>query len=87
MTFFKDNVAIVTNKKGKYGAIDLNGVEIMPLKYDYLSYDKLNQYLFIENGKYGLIVVDSIVIQPKYDMLTFLIDEFARQFIWQNKAF
>lgn len=78
MTFFKDNVAIVTNQKGKYGAIDLNSIEIMPLKYDYLSYDsKLNQYIFSENGKYGLIVNGSIVIQPRYDMLTFMIDELA----------
>lgn len=78
LSHFNEGVAIVTNSEGKYGAIDINGKEVMPFKYEYLFYEaNENQYLFIENEKYGLIQGGKIIIPAQYESLSFLKDGFA----------
>jgi DNA-binding transcriptional regulator/RsmH inhibitor MraZ len=85
LSHFNEGVAIVTDIDGKYGSIDINGKEIMPLKYDYLYYESSeNQYLFIEKDKYGLIKDGEIIIPAEYDYLTFFSNGYATFLIGNN---
>lgn len=71
--FNADNVSIAISKDDKYGAIDKNGKILVPLQYDYLSYDETTkQYLYGKNEKYGLLNKDGkIAVPAKYDMISF----------------
>ena len=78
MSPFNGAVSIVTNDEGKYGAIDIDGKEIMPLQYDYLLYDGIsNQYQFSVNGKFGLIEDGKILIPAEYDLVNFMKNDLA----------
>lgn len=67
------NVSIVTNEENKYGAIDYDGNEIIPLIYDYLSYDaQLDQYVFSENEKFGIMQNGKVIIPAQYELLSYM---------------
>ncbi|MCA5005079.1 WG repeat-containing protein [Sphingobacterium bovistauri] len=69
---FNAGVAIVTNPEGKYAAIDTSGILVSPFKYDYLMYEPNgNQFIFVENSRYGLIKDNKIIIPAEYDALHF----------------
>ncbi|SFS50496.1 WG repeat-containing protein [Sphingobacterium wenxiniae] len=68
-----DDIAIAT-KGDVYGVIDINGNEVLPFQYDYLSYNPdVEQFLYSINAKYGLMHKDgSIYIDAKYDRLDYM---------------
>lgn len=69
---FNAGIAIVTNPEGKYAAIDTSGILVSPFKYDFLTYEpEGNQFIFVENSKYGLIKDNKIIIPAEYDDLRF----------------
>lgn len=78
MMHFKGEVCIVTNEEGKYGAIDYDGKEIFPLKFDYLDYEPThNQYIFSENENFGLMKDGKIIIPAQYQLISFLNNGYA----------
>ncbi|MCA5005080.1 WG repeat-containing protein [Sphingobacterium bovistauri] len=78
MMHFKGDVCIVTNEEGKYGAIDYNGKEILPLKFDYLDHEPINnQYIFSENENFGLMKDGKIIIPAQYQLVSFISNGYA----------
>ncbi len=68
-TDFQEDIAIV-QKRGKFGAIDTTGKEIIPPKYDNLtSFDK-GQAIFTQNVLKGIVGKDGKeIISAKYDYI------------------
>lgn len=65
---------IPVKRKGKYGALNLEGKEVLPCEYqkiDWYPFDGDNkQIIILKNGKWGLIGKDAkIIIEPLYDKI------------------
>jgi len=61
---------IVVNKNGKWGIIDLDCNELVPIKYDEILYYSDDEIIVILDGKYGVIRIDNSICVPIiYDYL------------------
>ena len=54
-----DGENIIIKKAGKYGIIDKNSEEKIPLEYEDLTYAFSNYYIAKKDGKYGMISIDN----------------------------
>lgn len=71
---YDNGVAIVSNDEYLYGAIDLNGEMVLPMMYDALTYNRVDDtFIFMKNAKSGIINSNNQIIIPnEYDYISFL---------------
>ena len=78
LLFYDGEYSIVNNIEGKYGAIDYDGNEVIPLRYDFLDYDsKQKQFLFAIGDKFGLMSKDKIIIPAQFELLSYMTNGYA----------
>ncbi|NBP71455.1 MAG: hypothetical protein EBU52_22315 [Cytophagia bacterium] len=51
--FFNDN--IVVQRQGKFGVLNLKGIDVVPTMHDAINISQNNQYLIFTRGKYEVI--------------------------------
>lgn len=62
--FFKEGISIV-GQDNKYGCINQNGIEVIPLIYDSIFYTSIENILIVGNNKnYGVITAENEEILP-----------------------
>ncbi|WP_159637014.1 WG repeat-containing protein [Sphingobacterium composti Ten et al. 2007 non Yoo et al. 2007] len=76
---YDNGLAIVSNDGYNYGAIDLKGKIVIPLMYDALTYNSVDDtFIFLKDAKYGIISsTNQIVIPNEYDYISFIVNERA----------
>ncbi len=70
--YFKGGITTVIDAEGNFGSMDKNGNIKIPFKYDFLSYDEINQqYIYGIGEKYGILsATDQPIINAEYDMVS-----------------
>lgn len=87
-SYYDENVLKV-QKDGKYGLINLEGKELLPLEYDQISAitGVENSYKVQKDGKYGIVDNEGkLVISPQYADIDLLGDDNKAGFIVKNDA-
>ena len=82
-SYYDENVLKV-QKDGKYGLINLEGKELLPLEYDQISAitGVENSYKVQKDGKYGIVDNEGkLVISPQYADIDLLGDDNKAGFI------
>ncbi len=65
---FRNGLAVVMERKGKFGLIDANGNTVIPLQYDYISNVIVNDILlFCSGSTCGFIKKNNFVIAEYHD--------------------
>jgi GLPGLI family protein len=76
---FDNGISVVSNTEYRYGAVDLQGKTTIPLVYDALNYNSIdNIFIFSKNGKYGILTRDNEILIPNdYDYISFFVNDRA----------
>src|SRR5690606_13691675 len=84
---FDNGISVVSNNEYRYGAVDLQGKTIIPLVYDALNYNSIdNTFIFSKNGKYGVLTRDNEILIPNdYDYISFFAND--RAIVSNEKGF
>jgi len=68
--------AVIVGAKGKYGVINLDCEQVVPLDYEFVSWLRAKQFVATLNGRQGVInISNNILLQFKYDEIEHLKNE------------
>uniref|UniRef100_UPI0039B9648C WG repeat-containing protein n=1 Tax=Candidatus Ruminimicrobium bovinum TaxID=3242779 RepID=UPI0039B9648C len=82
-----DGNAIIAEKQGKFGLLNLDGKEILPCEYESITPLKgiKNSMLVKNNGKFGIVNSDGTIIVPvEYVSVSALTTEYKNGFLVKN---